>query len=270
MIKFLNNLSNKDINEVGGKAAGLGELIKAKIPVPEGFVITTNVSSNEIKDKQKEIYEAFDKLSCKFVSVRSSATKEDSTTDSFAGQFETYLNVKKENIIKSIIECINSINSPKIKAYCEEKKIDKSKIKMAVIIQKMVDSEVAGVSFTIHPVSKDKTKILIEAGLGLGEVVVSGMINPDDYIIDKETLRILNISIGDQEKMLIRKEDKTEEIHLDYSRALQQKLPTKFIIEIAKMSKKIEDYFKKPMDIEWAIEKDRIYFMQARPITTID
>lgn len=269
MIKFLNEASNRDVNEVGGKAAALGELIKAGIPVPEGFVITTKVSLNDIENVKKDIFKAFDKLSCKSVAVRSSGTREDSSTDSFAGQFETYLNIRKKDLLDNIKKCMNSVSSSRIKAYCEERGIDKNKIRMAVIIQKMLNSEVGGTAFTIHPVTKDETQILIEAGFGLGEAVVSGMITPDAYIVDKNSFKILNKNIGEQEKMLIIKDEGTKEVSLDSDKAVKQKLSDELIIEIAKTSKKVEDYFGKPVDIEWAVEKKKAYFLQARPITTL-
>ena len=184
----------KDIAILGGKGASLVKMIKAGIPVPPFFVIPAGALD------KKEILAEFRKLKTKFVAVRSSATAEDSSTASWAGQLESYLNVAEKNLIKSIEKCRMSLHSPRAIAY--KKQIEKNesarggpafggKISVAVIIQKMIQSEISGVCFTVNPVTGDKGEMIIEAGRGLGEKIVGGKITPKTYVINKK-----NIDIG--------------------------------------------------------------------------
>jgi pyruvate,water dikinase len=135
----------------------------------------------------------------------------------------------------------------------------------------MIQSEVSGVCFTVHPVTKDKNQMVIEAGWGLGEAVVGGKITPDAYVIDKSDWSILDINISEQNMMLVRDLSKggIKEVTVSKAKQEKQKLDNKRILELAKICQKIEDHYKSPQDIEWAMEKGKLYITQSRPITTL-
>lgn len=271
-IKKLSEVSSPDVDEVGGKGASLGELIKAGISVPPGFIVTTKAYkqfkdqklSVEVRDK---IYKAFEALGAKRVAVRSSAVAEDSSTSSWAGQLETYLNVTRENLIENILKCWNSIKSEKALSYAAQQKINEDQLSVAVVVQKMVDSEVSGVMFTVNPINKNTNKIMIEAGFGLGEMVVQGKIIPNNFIVDKKTLEIKNKNIQTQETMLICKDGQNQEISVSDEKKDQSALSDAQIKELSSLGKKIENYFGKPQDVEWALENGKFYILQSRPIT---
>jgi len=246
-VKDFKEINKDDIALVGGKGASLGELLSMGLNVPEGFVLTTEIYGKNLSDFQKEILIQFNNLNTKLVAVRSSANVEDSPQNSFAGQFETYLNVTRENLLENIEKCWDSVNSARVSEYLKGKGINKDKIKIAVIIQKMVDSEKSGIAFSVHPVTQDRNQIIIEAGLGLSETIVSGQITPDSYVVEKNKLLILDKNITGEKQVLSDRE----------------------ILELSKLVLKIENHFGFPVDIEWAIESGKIYILQCRPITTL-
>lgn len=133
----------------------------------------------------------------------------------------------------------------------------------------MIQSEVSGIIFTVHPVTKNKNQILIESCFGLGELIVGGEITPDSYIVDKRKDLILEIKVNLQEKMMIKKGSKNIMVKISEEKKHRQKLTGRQIIELAELSKKIEDHFKKPQDIEWALKNNKFYIIQSRPITTL-
>ena len=261
----LRKINKKDIAIAGGKGASLGEMtrlrqgfggqVQAGIPVPPGFVVLASAfdkfyGSVFPEGLAKEILAEFKKLKIKYVAVRSSATTEDSSSAAWAGQLESYLNVTEKNLIRSIEKCWASLYSPRAIFYRSEKGLSKQKISVAVVIQKMIQSEISGVCFTVHPVTKDKNQMVIEAGYGLGEAIVGGKITPDAYIINK--------SIGVGNLYLASKNIQGK-----------QKLSDKQIIKLAELCQKIEKLFKYPQDIEWSFAKDKFYILQSRPITTL-
>lgn len=130
-------------------------------------------------------------LDAKFVAVRSSATAEDSSQAAWAGQLDTYLNTVRENLLEKVKRCWASLFTPRAIFYRFEKGLHKDKISVAVVVQKMIESEVSGIAFSVHPVTQDRNQIIIEAGLGLGEAIVSGEITPDSYVVEKEPRNIL-------------------------------------------------------------------------------
>lgn len=271
--KILSGLDISDtekLNEVSKKIKDL--ILNSKMP--KGI-------AQDIKKAYQKLSEGKDI----YVACRSSATAEDLPDASFAGQQATFLNVKgTDNVIQAVQGCWASLFEPRAIFYREEKGFDHFKVGISVPVQKMVDSEKSGVMFTIDPVSNDQTKITIEAGYGLGEVVVLGAITPDRYWVDKQSLKIVNKEINKQEWMLVRGEKgKGEKIkiqeageeginvkmNISSSDQEKQKLSDDEIIELAKLGKKIEEHYKFPQDTEWAIEGGKIYMLQARPVTTI-
>ncbi|MCL4386913.1 MAG: phosphoenolpyruvate synthase [Patescibacteria group bacterium] len=238
------------------------------------------------KDLKKEIIENYqtlksvtksDKL---FVAVRSSATAEDLADASFAGQQATYLNViGDEEVVKAVQKCWASLFEARAIYYRNDKGFGQLEVGIAVPIQKMVDSEKAGVMFTIDPTNNDLTKISIEAAYGLGEVVVLGAQTPDRYLVDKKSLEILDKEINKQTWKLTRESGSSdtddlsnlekESIPVPEADQEKQKLNDAEIKELAKIAVKIEEHYGKPQDTEWGIEKGKIYMLQSRPVTTL-
>jgi pyruvate,water dikinase len=205
-----------------------------------------------------------------FVAVRSSATAEDSSVASWAGELETYLDTTEKNLLENVKKCWSSLFTPRAIFYRNEKKLLKTKVSVAVVVQKMIESEISGIAFTVHPVTEDRRQMIIEAGWGLGEAIVSGSITPDSYVIDKKDMSIIDINITKQEKMIVRKAGGgTKTANVPKPKQEKQVLSGKQIIELAKTCAAIEKHYKKPQDIEWAFAKGKFYVVQSRPITTL-
>lgn len=252
----LKKVNFKDTNSID-LASNVIRDIMADTPIPK-------VLAEEIKNE-------FKKLKTKFVAVRSSATAEDSSVASWAGELETYLNTTEKNLLENVKYCWSSLFTPRAIFYRYEKKLADQKVSVAVAVQQMVESEISGVAFTVHPVIKDKNRMIIEAGFGLGEAIVSGQITPDSYIVDKRDLSILDINVSEQKRMMVRKGATGGNIWQAVPKAKQetQVLSGKQIIELAKICVQIEKHYKKPQDIEWAYAKGKFYITQSRPITTL-
>ena len=226
------------------------------------------------KEIENEIREAYKQL-CReegeevYVAIRSSATLEDLANASFAGQHETYLNVKGEDeVVEKVKKCWSSLYTPRAIAYRAKKGFGSENVSIAVVVQKMVNSEKSGVLFTSHPTTGEK-KSIIEAVFGLGEAIVSGKVTPDTYIYDREMGRLIDVKISEKKIAVIRKDGKTVEVELDDGKAKSRVLSDQEIEKLVKIGEIIEEHYGIPQDIEWAIEKDKLYIVQSRPITTI-
>ncbi|MFH2105499.1 MAG: PEP/pyruvate-binding domain-containing protein [Parcubacteria group bacterium] len=222
-------------------------------------------------DLQEEILAEYKKLSAQFVAVRSSATAEDSKIDSWAGELESYLDTTEDELLARVRDCWASLFTPRAIFYRFARKLEKSQISVAVVVQKMIESAVAGVAFSVHPITKDHNQLIIEAGWGLGESIVLGKITPDSYVIDKEKEEIIDLNISEQEKKIIRQGDKggVKEVPVPASHKNKQKLSAEKIIELAQIVKKIEQHYCSPQDVEWAYAAGKFYVVQSRPITTL-
>ena len=232
--------------------------------------IQSMILSKEIpEDVKNKILNNYKKLNCKFVAVRSSATAEDGVSTAWAGQLDSFLNTTKETLLENIKKCWASLFTPRAIFYRFEKKLNKDKISVAVVIQKMVNSEKSGVAFSVHPVTQDKNQIIIEACFGLGEAIVSGSITPDSYVINKQGFKILDINVNKQIKALYKKKGGGNNWKVLGKKGGGQVLTKKDIVKLSKLIVKIENHYSFPCDIEWAKEKDKFYIVQSRPITTI-
>ncbi|MBI2857213.1 MAG: phosphoenolpyruvate synthase [Chloroflexi bacterium] len=223
------------------------------------------------------IKEAYAKLGDGLVAVRSSATAEDLPDASFAGQQRTYLNVKGEAaVIEAVHGCWASLFEPRAIFYRYEQGFDHFKVAIAVPVQKMVQSEVSGVMFTVDEQTNDRSKIVIEAIFGLGEAIVSGELSPDLYIMDKKTLSVLEHQHRRQDWHLIANPDRRNgqdtniKAELAGDKRDAAKLTDREIKDLADLGKKIEDLYGFPQDIEWAREGANIVILQSRPLTTMD
>lgn len=205
------------------------------------------------------------------VAVRSSATAEDLKTASFAGQQETFLNVTGDAIlIEKVKETWASLYDTRAIFYRHEQRFDNKIIGIALIIQKMIESEKSGVMFTIDPLSNNKEKIIIEAIFGLGEMIVQGEEKPDRYEVDKNSLSIISVNISTQNYLLSKKGGENKKIKISKAKGASQKLTEKEVIELARLGKNIEKHYYFPQDIEWAIENGKVYIVQTRSVTTVN
>lgn len=225
-------------------------------------------------DIAKEITTAYETL-CKreggeqYVAARSSATAEDLPEASFAGQQETFLNVRgKEELLKSVQHCWASLYGARAIYYRVKQKFPHEHVNIAVVVQKMVDADSAGVMFTHHPTTGENVSI-IEAAWGLGESVVSGSVSPDNYEV--RSGKLSKKKIATKQIMIIRdpKTRKTVKLDVAEDKKNAQVLTEDQILRLAKLGNIVEEHYGKPQDIEWAIQKGEIYLLQSRPITTI-
>ncbi|GAB6148687.1 pyruvate, water dikinase [Stetteria hydrogenophila] len=333
---------------VGGKAVGLGELIRAGIPVPPGFVVTSEayrlfierngldsyirrVLGEVVREGRPEEYEEASKLIMSKileapmpgeleeavvkayrelgervgvrnprVAVRSSATAEDLPEASFAGQQETYLNVSgEEAVVEHIKKVWASLWTARAISYRDNFNIDHGKALMAVVVQKMVNSRSAGVMFTAHPVTGDRGKVVIEASWGLGEYVVQGKVTPDEFVVDKKTLEVVEERIARKTRALFydprtgrnvevaipetpEELEKLKAEHPEIAVLIEKhgvapdkpSLSREEVRRLAEIALKVESHFGKPMDTEWGVDADmepgkNVFMLQARPITTL-
>jgi pyruvate,water dikinase len=308
-VKRIRDLTSRDVSAAGGKGASLGEMTKAGISVPDGFVVLADafksflesshlnsaihleldsvnkddnpsielaseriqamIMESSIADQVgTEVEALFKELGVRYVAVRSSATAEDSASASWAGQLQSYLFTREKDLMKNVKKCWASLFSPRAILYRFMMQLDKRDISVAVVVQKMVDSDVAGVAFSVHPVTKDKNQLVIEAGWGLGETVASGQITPDSYVVDKTDFTIVAKQAGKQQKQLVMaKEGGAAWVRV--KKPDEEKLCEKSVIKLAKLVCRIERHFGFPVDVEWAVEKDELYILQSRPITTL-
>jgi len=248
---------------LGGKGYQLF-LLNEICSVPEFFVIRFEYDDEIENDEvQAEITRTFDSHMFNYVSVRSSATVEDSDVASFAGMFQTKLNVTRDNLIGAIKEVLYSSRNTRVHEYCELHGLDASAVQVRVIIQRMVNSKVAGVCITKDIGNPDT--MLIEACWGLGEALVSGMIAPDIYKVNRMNLEIVSFKIGYQNKM-VAPYNRTETVDVLFHLRNAKKLKSDELLALTKMCLLIEMNLNYgTADIEWAFEGDKLYILQARP-----
>ncbi len=223
----------------------------------------------------REIKEAYRKMGGGLVAVRSSATAEDLPEASFAGQQATFLNTEGEDaVVRAVQKCYASLFNARAIFYREQNHFDHFKVGIAVPVQKMVQSEASGVMFTVEPTSSNRSLIVIEAVKGLGEMIVSGDVTPDHYVISKEPLRIIEKDVKKQEWKLVKSAypvdgEMNVKVDLTPTERATQKVTDADILELAEMGKRLEAHYQFPQDIEWAKENGRILIVQTRPVTTI-
>jgi pyruvate,water dikinase len=224
-------------------------------------------------DLELLITDAYDKAIADFpdafVAVRSSATAEDLPDASFAGQQETFLNVQgHEMLLDAVKKCWSSLFTPRAIFYRVQQGFSHEEVKLSIVVQRMVNSFTSGIMFT-SDVTLGKPYSLIEGGWGLGEMIVSGTVTPDTYIVRKKDLTLHNKIIGKQLEMMIRNDEGGNiQLEVEDDKKGVQKIPDAMIIEVAEAGNLIEEHYGRPMDVEWAVEDDTLYILQARPVTT--
>ena len=257
------------LKKIGGKALNLIKLHKEGFNVPKFVVVSNELYNVEINES--EFLELLNLEEDGYYSVRSSATNEDGKESSFAGQYETFLYVKKEEIIEHIKKIWLSSKKEHIKKYIETQNIDvkiSEKEVPAIIIQKMINSRVSGITFSKDPINATKN-IIVTGTYGLGSCIVNGEVDGDMFVL-KPNLTIESEVVSD--KNIMHKQSVNggiEVVEVEREKRNAKCLTNKEILNIAQKAQQIEEYYKFPQDIEWAIEGAELYILQSRPITTL-
>ena len=292
----LDELGRDDLEIAGGKGANLGELIRAGLPVPGGFVVTTDAyvqaadavglaamvedaepaalreklaSAPIDADLRVQVTEAYRALGDDVaVAVRSSATAEDLPGAAFAGQQDTYLNiVGADAVLDAVRDCWASLWTDRAVSYRRERHVDPHTVRIAVVVQVLVDAEVAGVMFSADPVSGRRDRIVVDGAAGLGEAVVSGIVTPDHYLLDDDGQQ-LEYRPGRAEVVIRRdagggvREEEAEESGAPL-------LSPDRLKTLARLARAAEAHFGRPQDMEWAIAGGTVHVLQARPMTAL-
>ncbi len=296
-VRLLQELTREDLSLAGGKGANLGELVLAGMKVPQGFVLTidgyrrciTNVHLPKINindlpalevitskirmeienvdlpnEVSIEVLEAYRRMCCPKVAVRSSATAEDLPSSSFAGQQETYLNIQGESaVLAAIKKCWASLWSLRAVQYRSLQGFGESEVALAVVIQEMAPHEVSGVVFTVNPLSNDSSELVINAAPGVGEALVQGEIIPDQWLARRPDGAVLNFTPAP-------KEGQSPSPFIRTQRPARGCLTSQQVRELACLCLRIEEHFNGvPQDIEWSYGLGEFYLLQSRPITTL-
>lgn len=307
-IRLLKELNRTDLGLAGGKGANLGALIHAGLPVPPGFCILTTayrqfVESNDLDaeiarilaatqmDNQNSLDSASETIRSFFyqgtmpislskeirevyhkdtpVAVRSSATAEDLPDMSFAGQQDTYLNIIGiDAVLEAVVRCWASLWTARAIAYRAHNGIPHENVYLAVVVQEMVQSKASGVLFTANPLTEKRDETVIDAIFGLGEALVSGQVEPDHYVIESKSSRLISKTLGTK-ALLIQGRPEGGTLNLVQSNPDQQALPDDQIFKLTELGQKAQDYFGSPQDMEWAWADDKMYIVQSRPITSL-
>lgn len=274
-ILFFDEISPELHTEAGGKGRSLARLYQAGYPVPEGFVILPSAFAAEglkpgVWEQVRAYLEQMRSSDPDIVfAVRSSALSEDSTQASFAGEFDTVLNVSAENVVRQAIQTVfQSKLNQRVKAYSQVKGLD-SNCCIAVIVQRLICADASGVLFTANPVTGQRDQAVVTAAWGLGEAIVGGLVTPDTLTIDKTSFQMLSQQIADKQMMTVRVSSGTEEHVVPEKLRRAAVLSGVQVTELVRLGVQIEMLYGMPMDIEWVLAEEKLYIVQARPITAL-
>ncbi|MBI4862847.1 MAG: hypothetical protein HY815_21680 [Candidatus Riflebacteria bacterium] len=294
----LSRIGPDDLARVGRKAFCLGELLEAGLPVPQGFCVTTAAcdelfvragvdpgtigSDADLEAIRKRIdetpldsavtdalFEAYRELGSPPVAVRSSGSLEDLEGASFAGQYETVLDVRGEPALaRAVRRCWASIFTPRVRACCQRHGLAPRAVRMGVVVQQMVPAEVSGVLFTLNPTTGLDDEAVVESCWGLGEALVAGQVNPDRFVVSIRTGRVVRASIASKEKRTVSSGGsvRTEEVPV----ALRgvPTLDETRLEELVRLGARVQAHFGSPQDVEWTLADGRVSLLQSRPITS--
>ncbi len=269
--------SCRDNNLVGGKALNLGKLVQAGFPVPDGFAVTTGAYRHARHsgddgippEVRSQILDAYKRMGSPPVAVRSSATAEDMAEASMAGQYETYLDVRGDDaLLEAVRKCWASVDSPRTRAYLEEHGIAPENVAMAVVIQRLVAADVAGVLFTLNPQTASQ-EMVVEASWGLGEAVVSGIVQPDVLHIDRDSGSVSSANISDKQ-VRIEPGGTHAPREVEADRRRKPCLSPTDVDRLWKLGLRAAAFFGSEQDLEWAIHDGELFLLQSRNITTLD
>jgi pyruvate,water dikinase len=284
-ILWLGDEDCHDVQRVGGKAANLSRLA-ARYRVPAGFCITPDLYRQWLDGTKQDIAltqdlrdivsHEYQELSARCgigepaVAVRSSALDEDGQGISFAGQYDTYLNIQGPDAISdAIVKCWDSVGGERMAAYRKEHNLPAESLGVAVLVQQLISAEVSGVVFSANPISGNRDEVMINATWGLGESLVSGKVTPDTLLVQKSDLKIKDSQIGEKGLMTVLTEGGTEEVRVPRSQRQAPALDEEKTGEIAKLAIDLEQEMGWPVDLEFAYYANDLYLLQCRPITTL-
>ena len=274
----------QEVTRVGGKVANLSRLA-ADHRVPPGFCLTTlaygewisagggDWPTELLQELNASYAEMADRCAVESlqVAVRSSAIDEDGQAASFAGQYETYLNINGAvAVADAVTRCWESTRSEQVLEYRRQNDLPVDDVQIAVLIQQMVPADIAGVAFSANPVNKNRDEVVINTSWGLGESVVSGTVSPDSYVVDKGDLQVKERQIAEKEKMTVAHPEGTREVDVPRFMRGESTLDDAKAIEIAELARALEEQMGWPVDIECAYHGETLYLLQCRPITTLD
>jgi pyruvate,water dikinase len=311
LVSWLAELGEGDRAIAGGKGANLGELLRASLPVPPGFVVTTAaylqfVAANSLQPEIERlahaapaddmtaltgvanaisalfakaimppevataIHEAYSTLREPPVAVRSSATAEDLPGASFAGQMETYLNIRGgDALLAAVRRCWASLWTARAISYRANQGIAPAAVRLAVVVQELLAADAAGVLFTANPVNGRRDQMVIDGCWGLGEALVSGQVSPDHWVVNARTGTVLETHVARKEVMTTRQETGTA--LLPVPAALQERpiLDEAQVATLTELGNRVAAHYGTPQDIEWVLARGQLYLVQARPITSL-
>lgn len=315
LVLWLGDPHSDEVHLTGGKGASLSRMVRAGVPVPPGFVVTSRAYREALASapgwesvceelrrvcdqdlpflsratqKAREailaapmppavaerVGEAYRRLGegSASVAVRSSATAEDLEGASFAGQQETFLHVCGESEVQDCIRrCWASLFTERAVFYRRRRGFTPDEVAMAVVVQRMVRAEKAGVMFTVNPVTRDPGQVMVEAVWGLGEAVVSGLVTPDNYLLDKGSGAELSAYVPAKEVMITHREDgqgcATREVPPQLREC--RVLSPQELRQLWQLGRRLEEYFRRPQDVEWCFEGGCLWALQSRPVTTV-
>jgi pyruvate,water dikinase len=311
LVAWLRDLGADAVGQVGGKAANLGELLRAGLPVPSGFVLTTDayhqfVAANGLQPQIERLAaaapaddaaaldnaaraiaalfaagtvpdavavalrDAYRKLGSPCVAVRSSATAEDLAGASFAGQMESYLNVRgEEAVLAAVRRCWASLWTARAISYRARQGIPPAAVRLAVVVQQFVEAEAAGVLFTANPVSGHRGQMVIDAVWGLGEALVGGQASPDHWVVDGATGTVLEARIARKAVMTAAGQSGTTLTPLPVDMQERPVLDQGQVAALAELGRRAAAHFGAPQDIEWTLARGQLHLVQSRPITSL-
>jgi rifampicin phosphotransferase len=273
--RSFSEITTEQLEVVGGKGGSLAQLYQAGYPVPPGFVILpsafegesiTSQAWREVQQQLAHLRAAAPDIS---FAVRSSALSEDSSNASFAGEFETVLNVQlDEDVLQAIHTVYCSRMSERVQAYSQAKGIDGSHA-VAVVVQQLVKADRSGVLFTANPVSGQREQAMLTAAWGLGEAIVGGFVTPDTIVVNKQSGRIVSREIADKQVMTVLRDHGTDDRPVPDQKRRTPVLTDAEVVELVQLGTHVEAFYGVPMDIEWVTAEKKIMLVQARPITSL-
>jgi len=272
---WLGDPKSFDIALVGGKAANLSRLARMHHRVPDGFCLPVMDGAHALDLRDEIISATSDLMACHSlpeltVAVRSSAVEEDGAGASFAGQHETYLNiVGADAILQAVARCWESARSERALEYRRQQGLSVERVQLAVLVQRLVASDVSAVVFSANPVTGNRDEVMINASWGLGESLVGGTVTPDTFVVGKSDLAVTDRTIAEKRRMTVAVSGGTREV--DVPRFLRQEisLNDEQAAEMAQLAISLETTMGCAVDVECAYAGGQLYLLQCRPITTL-
>ena len=268
LIKPLNQLTSTDLPRVGGKAYNCGRLRQAGFPVPDGFAIMTDAM--DLSTWSVDLNKALDRFpDPTLFAVRSSAADEDSSGHSFAGIHETRLNVTRDGVAEAISACLASVQSPRALAYRRTMGLSTDHVQTGVLVQAMIQPVVSGVAFTLNPVTGASDELVINASWGLGEALVSGRVEPDEFRVRKSDGAVLSARIGSKRHRVVSKNGVSSLVETEEHEQEARTLPDEQLQDFAALLGRIEQEYGSPQDVEWCHDGAQFWIVQTRAVTAI-